>query len=277
MNGYDLSRDRFFNLIGEELRLVYTQPTLSEPGRYSAVDARLQEDDAGVQLTFTLVSGQAALTIGGAGPLLYPQSLVTIQRADRLVYVRADGTLSLSQPGPDRGQFTTPLKYTVLVTQSQSARNVSLDFDQVDRRYVTGTATLPRDVPTSRTATYTSLFTSASQTATAVNGFNKNNAELTIDYSTNKVSGTVTATSTSSSEPTGTLAVTLNGQLNPATGRVSGTLTSPDGFTGPFSGRLYGPAGVEFGLAFTLSRAADRVIGTVVGVRTGRSPRHRSR
>lgn len=263
---FDLSRDRSFEAIGAELRSFST----TSPATNSVIETTLQEDVAGVLITYTATTKQAKLSIGRGAEDVYDGSNITLNEDDRLVYVRPDGFFNFAQPGPRIGSFPTRLNYVALVRQSKATgatRDTVLGFDRIERSYVIGSATVPSDVPVTGTASYEALLSAYGETPDAANGYTQQNAALSMDFDGRTLNGTITAASTVSNAPSSTLTFVLNGQVNATTGRVVGSITSPDGATGTFSGRLYGPKGVELGLAFTVSRGSERVIGTLVARR----------
>jgi hypothetical protein len=238
------------------------------PTARSEITSVLQEDNAGVTLTYNLARQESALTIGSGGQTIYTEAQIGLRASDRLSYTqRSDGFLSLAQPGPSLGSLPQPLLYTVLVTQDIST-NLSPPgrTSAALRRYVTGTATLPQDIPTGGIVDYSTSLFSAKVTPNSFSAPLATNASWRINRTTGNVEATITTTDPSSPATPVNITLTFAGQLNPQTGRLVGSITSPEGYSGRFAGRLYGPAGREFGIAFTTTRGSEQLIGTVVGI-----------
>lgn len=265
--GFDFSRDRFFNLIGAEIRSV-SDSSVSPAARLET-SSTLLEDNAGAMLTYNHARQETALTIGGSGPTIYTEAQIGLRLADRLTYTqRSDGFLSIAQPGPNFGSLPQAMRYTFLINQEIGRALTPAGRTEFStRRFVTGTATLPQDIPASGIAEFFTLLLSVDE------GPNSDGsrpiarlANFRINRATTTVEATITATSDNAGAKLSTVTFNFTGQLNPLTGRLVGSITSPEGYAGRFSGRLYGPAGREFGIAFTTSRGNDQLIGCVFGV-----------
>jgi hypothetical protein len=218
-------------------------------------------------LTYVFASQDANILFGNRAPRNYQQSQISLRGSDRVIYNAPDGFLGLSQPGPSNGGFVSGLRYVLLAVQNVTSRDAVGNLDIIERRSVAGTSTIASDVPRTGVASYRILLTSASFTSTGQNGFVAQDATLTLDYAAGTFRGTITAASTVSNVPARTITFTISGQLNGTSNRIVGSITSADGSAGQFAGELYGPAGIELGVAFSFQNGAEKVAGTIVGVK----------
>lgn len=97
-------------------------------------------------------------------------------------------------------------------------------------------------------------------------GFN-GTAPIEIDFSSRKVSGIVPVKQVSWTTGTTPLSASLKfeGTINTDSNMIQGSVTSAEGFSGAFRGKLFGPAS-ELGLIFTLERDGKGVVGTLMGL-----------
>jgi hypothetical protein len=264
---FDLSRDRAFNLSGAEMSYTIKTGQSSNDTRYLAIDARPQEDSAGVRLTYTAALEQTALTIGSAGPILFERPQINRVRSDALIYNSPASNFSLAQPGPNFGLFPAPLQYVVLVRQDQQSPTGGDTAAAIERAYVAGAATQPQDIPATGLATYAVMVIANRVNETSRRVFLANQVNLQVSFPTQTVTAKIEVVS--QQDPGDRSAITLDflGQINPLTGRVVGSVNGSDGSAGTFYGRLYGPAGTELGVTFVAQRVSERMIGWTIGTR----------
>lgn len=262
---FDLARDRSFALTGAQLTAVATSASVGFT--FGSIGARLLTGVENPFFAYDGASQQASITLNNGAPQVFPAAQISLRDTDRLVYTTPTGFLSYSQPGPAIGGFAAPLKYTIQIVQSDDVRNASGGLDTLDRRLVGGSSTVAADVPRTGSATYRVLLASISRTAAGTNGYLAQNADLTIDFATRNVRGTISTTSTVSSLPSATIVMTVDGQLSATSNRLTGSLTTSTGGTGMFSGELYGPQAAELGIAFAVSKTDEPLVGTIVGTR----------
>ena len=263
--GFDLSRDRSYPLIGAQL--TSTSTNVGTVPTYSAIASDLLDAVINPFATYVAATQQTTLSLANGASTTYERSQLTLQNATALTYSPATGFFTLFQPGPTLGNLPAPLRYVVGIVQNEQIRNAGGGLDNLERRFVGGTATRPEDAPTSGALTYTVLLSTYAQTPLRANSFNRENATMAVDYTARTVRGTILATSTSASEAQSSVELTFDGQLGSGGTSFNGSVTSPDGGSGRFSGRLYGPAAGEIGLALDFTRGSQKLIGTVVGLR----------
>ena len=262
---FDFTRDRLIPLIGAQIITVATD----SGGRllYNPIAASLIEATAVGTLRYEGASQQASIGLFNAAPQSYPGSQITLRQADRLTYEAPSGFLSIGQPGPSLGSLPAPLRYTVVAVQTVATREPSGQTNIIERRLVGGASTVAADVPRSGTAPYRVLAAAVSYAPNSLNGFVAQNVDLSVDYATRDVRGTITLASTVTSLPATTVTLTIAGQISDTSNRIAGSVTSSDGGTGRLTGELYGPQGGELGIGFTLLRSGDQLAGTIVGAR----------
>lgn len=266
---YNLAQDRTFALIGAELTAVGDFSPGTSGYTFRSIAATLQDALVSPTLAYLAANQQAALNLNNSTPaLMFDRSEVNGQpTATILSYITPTGFLAYFAPTPTVGGAPVALRYTIGVVQNDQIRNAANGLDVVERRYVSGTPTLPQDVPGSGNAAYTVLLTSYVQTGSGANTFNGDGATLSIDYATGAVTGTITATSTASGQPVTNISLTFAGRLGSgSSGRFSGTVTGNNAVAGNFAGRLFGPGGKEVGLSFALTRGEDRIVGSAFGL-----------
>lgn len=258
-----LSRDRAFAAIGVELTGVGQSPTNSF--EYSSMASGIINPADSPTISFIAATEEARLTLRNGAPRIYPGSSISLRMSDRRVYTEADGFFSIAQPGPTLGTFPMPLKYVLLAAQSSTTRNATNTFNILERRFVAGASTLASDVPRTGSRSYRVLLTSASLSGTSPNGFVAQDATLAINFNSGAVSGTIVTASTVSNEPARQITFVITGQLSSTSNRIVGSVATMGNGTGVFAGELYGPAGTEMGLAFSIDGGSEKLIGTVVG------------
>lgn len=138
--------------------------------------------------------------------------------------------------------------YKNAVTQSGTARDTFVLF---------GSATVPAELPALSARTYQLTVV---QLADGPLG-----QTLVINPSGNSVTGTVTVSPGDGTKP---IPLVFMGTVDMARNQLQGTVRSTDGaYAGLFSGRLYGPAGMEVGLVFNIQ---DKSFKESVGLITGK-------
>jgi hypothetical protein len=138
-----------------------------------------------------------------------------------------------------------------------------------NRYYVFGSRTVDSDVPRAGSSTYLAL---ALTTAAAIDGgteLSGNTGSLQVDYAAGKVSATISLAQTNTPSGGAPEAVTLVFSGDSNSDGLKGSVTSTDGrYTGSFAGDLFGPSGIELGLAFVLTRTDGvHVVGTLLARR----------
>ncbi len=262
---FDLSRDRSFALNTAQLTAAATSG--GSGFTYGGITSTLVNPAQTPTLNYTFASQESAVVFSNGAPKRYLASEISLRDTDRLVYQATDGLLTIGQPGPLLGGFPSGLRYVVLALQNVTTRNSDGSLDIVERRSTAGASTVASDVPRSGAATFRVLLTSMAYAPSAVNGFTAQDATLAIDYATRSVTGMITAASTVSNSPSRSITFTVAGQVSGSSNRISGSLSSSGGGTGLIAGDLYGPAGVELGLAFTFEANGEQIIGTIVGAK----------
>lgn len=223
-------------------------------------------------LTYTLARQESALSIGNGAPDVFTEADISARGADRLQYIGPAGNLAILQPGRVFGSLPLPLDYTLLVVRERSTKIGLTSVDGLKGSYITGTATLPADIPaTGIVDHYMWLLADHIGPPSVLSQFQATNVRTQINRATGMIEATITASDDRlvDGKPAASLQrVTLNftGQLDARTGRLNGSVNSPEGFSGRFVGRLYGPAGREFGFAFTATRGTEHLVGTVIGI-----------
>lgn len=265
---FDLGRDRNISLYGSELTAIGTDGSPSSTGfSYSSIAAALIDSVRNPTFGYNATSQQSNLTLSNLAPQIFDPAQISLRDVDRLVYTTPTGFFTFAQPGPGIGSIPAALKYTVLITQSDQSRNAVGNLEIRERRFVGGSRTVAADVPRTGSATYRVLLTSYAEAPGCSNGFVAQGAELSIDYATGAIRGTITANSTVSNVPVVTITVPFTGQVSTSSGRLNGSLSEADGGTGQFAGELLGPQGLELGAALVLSRGDQRIAGMIVGIR----------
>lgn len=262
---FDLSRDRGFPLNMAELTAVATSRVAGFS--YTGISSRIVNPGDAPALAYVSATQEASVSFSTGGPRRYAGSEISLRASDRLVYTTSDGFLSIGQPGPDLGGFPAALRYTLLTVQSISIDNADFTRTSIERRAVAGTSTRAADVPRSGSASYRVLFAAIAQTALATSSYVAQDATLTIDFVTRTVQGTIIAASARSTPPASAVTLTIAGQLSATSNRISGSVTGSDGSTGSISGELFGPAGIELGLALASEGNGEQVAGTISGVK----------
>lgn len=262
---FDFTRDRSFQPIGAQI--TATARVTGSGNTYSEIDATLLDVVNAASFTYVANTQTSIISTGNVAGLTYPGTQIGLRGDDRFVYNAPDGTLSVAQPGPQLGGFPAALRYTVVVSQSDQPRNADGTRANLDRRLVTGAGTIAADVPRSGNATYRILLGASALSSTSSGGYVAQDATLTINYATGAVAGTITAPNSVSNGTQPALVLTFTGQLGATNNRLAGSLTAADGGTGQFIGELYGPQGVEVGLAFVATRSNERIVGALAGAR----------
>ena len=279
---FDLSRSLLFQPFSAELRIVrrYGQDTppfyLFESGTATACD-----DTGSTILSWDPQIGEFGVRRGNE-VLLYT-------RPDRTPVVAANGTdyLNYARPLPSRpglvdysGTGTAGLSgaatsYVVIGRETEQSAyfeavgaKVALD---VSRDFVSGLPTPASAVPTTGAARWQGRFQASLFVEPIVTSLGWTGG-LDVDFATRTVRGTIVADQRS--YPTGTqplvVTLTLDATIDPATGRVTGTLRSADGaFAGRVLGRLFGPQASELGLVveMTWQNGRQPIAGTLIAAR----------
>ena len=145
---------------------------------------------------------------------------------------------------------------------------------EIERYVVGGSYTIPSDLPTSGIVKYKVIASSTTPTRDGAGGFTATDAsgtststEVTLDfaYRSFRISIPFKQISSTSGQPV-RMTVTLVGAFDPSTGKLEGTIESPDSnYAGSFAGAFFGPKASELGIVFILKHPTDSsVVGTIV-------------
>lgn len=146
--------------------------------------------------------------------------------------------------------------------------NAVLNSESRDHNSIFGITTLPSDLPTG-TSVYR-LNPSTRQVGLGTGYVIGSDAVvLTVDWATGNFTGTWTIDIAPTAPPgTPPLAFNLTGRINTGSSRLSGTATG-SGFTGTFTGAVFGPRAQEIGFAFELKNGSGALLVGVVGGKKG--------
>jgi hypothetical protein len=151
--------------------------------------------------------------------------------------------------------------------QDYTSGNVNIDYTR--RFYLFGSDTYLDDMPQNGKLEYivtlkTTPIRYDETVGTAAGGI------ISLDFDTNRLTGTLIATEQSTGGIRPLVQVTLNisGTINTAENRITGEITSSDSdLRGPFGGRLFGPNGMELGLLIALHSETRGAVGSLVGIK----------
>ena len=267
---FDFTRDRSFRAIGA--RLQTTTPSGSSTLQ---IQNSLQPNDSTILISYAAATQMIAFRYEGEqstvprtpairndGEIAWLQGRTATTRAETVVLSRVD----LQNKYVIFGGFNS----TDDGSSTSSAPSAVLD---VRRIALVGSPTFATDIPTTGAVTFSPVMRSFLQTPTRLRLLAQGSvATMRVDYVARTVSATLPfqETGNDASVPPERGTLTFTGTLNSITNEISGTITSVDGSqTGTFSGKLFGPQGLEIGFVFTLSRSSDgaRGIGQVIGRR----------
>ena len=163
------------------------------------------------------------------------------------------------------GYYKPQYQYMIVlrhITEDASAGSAVVTI--MDRRALLGTQTLPKDVPTSGTASYQSL----GYFQTAAVDFSGENT-VAVNWAARSLSGNFIANEINPRSGTTRRTATINfsGQIDPTTKTISGTVTAADGtYSGGATGFFYGPNGVEMGIIYAAQKNdGTRAVGVILG------------
>lgn len=259
MFAWDFTRDRSFTAIG--LRIASDRSAATP-----VTEIRLDPESATIGFNFIAAtrtyqarynsdSITAVTQIGPVGRLISDESSFDI----------FDGTNSRFVRTP---LSVVPVESNVLIRSAYvgyvewSDNNWSGISDAgtrgASRRLLFGARTVSADLPLSGATTFT-----GQSIVTGPGGGGGRNAMVVVDYAARTVVGTTmfqppsTGGTGSSGRPLPTPEqITFSGTLDPATGRISGTIEHVlTRTTGRFEGALYGPSGLEVGILFVIGPA----------------------
>lgn len=262
---FDLGRDRSFSLLGGELAYTLTR---SSPQSASAVNGTLLDVGAVAFLNYTAASRVSTISQGNVSTETFDQP--TFQRADQIVYDGGSRYLSFFRPGRELGGLPSDLAYTIGSVQYRSTITGSgATSDVIERRWIGGVPTLATDIPQSGAASYNTFANGVGIAPSDAGVFTlqRQSGDVVIDFSARTLTATIATTITTSGATSRPVTLTFTGRFVGDTSRLTGTVTGSDGGMGTWAGRIHGPAGVEFGLAYTYSQGSLRLIGVAEGAR----------
>ena len=268
---FDLSVDRVY--AGQVASASTTERYVSDTAPFYAVesqDAALQTNRGALELS--VAANRTAVIRFGGETVSFAAADVTNSSADGITWRRGRDTVRRGD-ALSFARFAGRYDAVYLVVQeiSEDVRQpgTAAAFRDTTRYFLIGERTRDGDVPTTGTSRYAIDLGTTPVGRVRVSGFSVSNGVLTVDHATGAVSGTFAAAQSSTvtgAEPERATLV-FSGTLT-ASG-IAGTITSADsGYSGAFTGDLFGARGVETGLVFTLSRAdGARAAGRVFGRR----------
>lgn len=261
---FDFSIDRGFFAFGSEFREVgrYETAALSSFKATTKI-ARLLPSDNAALFEYTALS--QSLKVNFDRDVSSFASSDNQSRSDQfLTYynVARQDSVKIVRPSPS---------YSHVLSSRQELERRQPDgaIEKLTRFAIIGVPTLASDLPVAGVSDYPVIVSSSPASGNSPSGFVASGS-LKVDHVGGTVSGILTATELTPSGVTGVRAtLTFSGTLSPATGLVKGSIASTDsGFSGDFSGRVFGPRAGEIGAAFAISRDdGTRVVGKVVGRR----------
>lgn len=267
----DLTADRDFPGWGVRLQTIYTAPPPGSPATvrgtnaYSAVIA-----DETRAAGFTYVAAARTYTarwfadersFGPATSSVF-QGFLPIDSVGA-EFFRGPFRISVAQQAYT--QYLGGISWQIYTGNGNAALNSELR----EHFSVFGYPTQASDLPTSASGTYR-LNPSSRQVGLPfdyTSGFE--DVQLTINWQTGAVTGIWTAP-VNADAPAGSpaLSLTVTGQVNPGTSRMSGTI-SGQGFGGSFTGAVFGPRAQEIGFAYQINDGRGGfIVGTVGSVRS---------
>lgn len=240
----DFDRDRSFDAIGVR---VVTETTADN--RMTILDSRIDPESAAIGFDFTAATRTYRARYG-RDMLTVATERRTLSGTDLTYDVHSDDTVQFLRTRPQLG-----LGYVGWVAWSENTPPHPADpaGQRTDHYLVYGPRTVPADLPQTGSASY------AGETSTYGGDLplpsEERPATITIDYAARTVSITSYAqalgTGTPGSGDPPKTPITMTGRFEASTGRITGTVTFGSGApAGAFEGGLYGPSGVELGLAF---------------------------
>ena len=267
----------FFNLAQsrsvESYAASVTIQTRYTPGAtplyaFESATASLGTDPRALLYGYNMTDGAVTLNFEGK-TIVIPRSTMTeqtdaVMRSGR-VNLDADSwaVLWTLRPGPNFKYFTwseLELNWSGFPDAGAKVGRQSL------HRFLLGIETRSGDMPLSGVRRYTGGVSTSTLVYDGMGGFG-GTAPIEIDFSSRKVSGIVPVNQTSWTTGTTPLSASLKfeGTINTASNTLQGSVTSAEGYSGTFRGKLFGPAS-ELGLIFTLERDGKGVVGTLMGI-----------
>ncbi|WP_404338190.1 transferrin-binding protein-like solute binding protein [Sphingomonas sp. MMS12-HWE2-04] len=254
---FDLTRDREFALFGAEISSVFNGST------YESVDVKLL--DLGALAYARYVAATQATTISIFNVASDTYTSPAAQSSNAISYGTPERSLALFKPGPSMGGLRAELTYTIGATQHVNTALGAGETRIMDRRFVSGTATVATDIPASGSAAYATIASEYGLTAGSRDSYTAlaQSGGFNVDFASRSVTASiVSAQSQIIGAPVSTITLNFSGDFVGQTSQIAGTLTTSDGGSGRWAGRVYGPSGRELAVAFTYVRGAKKVIGT---------------
>ncbi|WP_267388223.1 hypothetical protein [Sphingomonas sp. GC_Shp_3] len=245
----DFDRDRSFNAIG--LRVVTSTPP---SGLEAALDSRIDAESVSVGFDF------AATTQTYRARYIGENLLAATQRKSYSPSNYTYDVYSQGQTSFTRSPSFIGASYVGYVLWTDSIAAVSNNpSSQINRLMIFGSRTLVNDLPTAGVRSFTGLSSTFGGVASEGRA-----ATINVNYSSHMVTVTSAyqppaAGSAGSGSNQITEPFTMSGTFDPATGRISGTVSyqSTTG-SGKFEGALYGPQSAEAGILFSGARPDGR-------------------
>lgn len=267
-NAFDFTRDFFYESQMAEVTVVETYNAAS-PRFYDVTSATalLQRSFTAARITYEAATRSAAITIGAETTRFAAADLLN-STPDILRYLR-QSTAALQYEEFRYSRFQSGINYLAGNNQSLELNEVTGNNPRTitrrDRYFLLGLPTAPIDLPAAGNPSFVATLEGATAIGNSRTGL-FDRKSLALDFGTGRVTGAFVLPAPSGSN-SATVTVRFDGTLDRADNRIEGRITSPDSaYTGNFTGRLFGPRGIELGLIFTLSDGNRGVAGQVIAV-----------
>ena len=262
---FDFDRDRTFRSVGASLSVARSKAT-----GLLQIEAAIQPNDAAILIDYASASQRISVRYEGE------QSTVlgapSVRQSNQIGWTQG---LTASTRGEVVAFAREPSYQYVLSSVFSSTTDEAPpgSFEEKRRLMLAGAATIASDIPATGVALFTPILTTFAQGPDRPRSYiTSSGALFRVDFAARTFTATIPYSENgypSSVVPEmGTLIFT--GTLNNLTNELSGAITSADStWSGPFTGRLFGPAGIEAGILFTIYRASDgaRGVGELLGRR----------
>lgn len=252
-SAFDFSTNRSFESPLAEVR-TYERYEASSPTFYvyEKSEAVLNLDPRAARFDYLVQPQTLTATIGAETTFFNQPSTLSGSPGVILTYGQnVDGEVQSFHYVRPREDYRYVSGNRMLLSRSSHLSGPVIRWD-TERYFLLGTPTLVTDVPTSGAFGYSARLSSSPAAYRGLGGFDATST-LTFDAATSRLTGTMLAAPVSWVTGTTPTKATLIFSGNETDGVMKGTISSPDsGYSGEFVGRLYGPAGAEMGIIFTL-------------------------
>ncbi|MET0269933.1 MAG: hypothetical protein ABW173_05845, partial [Sphingomonas sp.] len=266
---FDLSQDRVF--AGQVASASTTERYTSDVAPFYTIesqDASLERNRGALELAY---AASRSLVIRFAGETVtFAPADVQSSSGEGIVWRRARDTSRRGDAATFGRLQNHRYVYVAVQDIDEDVRqpNTAAAFRTTTRYLLIGERTRDGDVPTSGMSSYEAFLGTTTVGRNRGGGLTlSGGGTLSVDHATGTFNARLNVVQ--GSIPTGTeperATLVLEGTVT--TSGVTGTITSPDsGYTGQFTGDLFGPRAIETGMVLTLSRpdgtrAAGRLFG----------------